>query len=68
MPYPDPLPILRFALAQGDRALAELLIEHFADSRTLSWRAMRELAGLEPARSDTRSVRALSVLLGLDPP
>ena len=67
MSHYDPLAILRFALAQGDRALAELLIEHFAFSRTLSRRTMRELAGLAPAR-EGRSVNALALLLGLDSP
>lgn len=45
----DPVPLLRFALSSGDRRLAETLIARFADSRTLSRRAMRELAGLGSA-------------------
>ena len=60
----DPLPLLRAALDCGDRALAEALIERFAASRTLSRRAMRDLAGLEPA-APARTYEALVLMLGL---
>jgi hypothetical protein len=64
----DPVPLLRFALASGDRALAETLIRSFARSTTLSARAMRELAGLDTGTSlaAARVYRSLVLLLGLD--
>jgi len=64
----DPVPLLRFALASGDCALAETLIRSFARSPTLSARAMRELAGLDTAssRAASRAYRSLVLLLGLD--
>ena len=66
----DPVPLLRFALASGDRALAETLIRSFARSPTLSARAMRELAGLDDgvdrAPPPVAHYRSLVLLLGLD--
>ena len=64
----DPVPLLRFALASGDRALAETLIRSFARSPTLSARAMLALAGLDTraSASATRTYSALVLLLGLE--
>jgi hypothetical protein len=60
----DPVPLLRFALASGDHALAETLIRSFAQSRTLSARAMRELAALDTGSE--RAYRSLVQLLGIE--
>jgi hypothetical protein len=66
--FRDPVPLLRFALASGDRALAETLVCRFARSPTLAARAMRDLAGLEATRSRAadRSYRSLVLMLGID--
>jgi hypothetical protein len=66
----DPLMLLGFALESGDRALADALIRAFARSRSLSLRAMRELAGLnclsDRSTLAARTFSALVMLLGLD--
>ena len=67
-PLRHPVPLLRFALASGDRALAETLIRSFAGSPTLSERAMRALAGLDSDApgAATRAYRSLALLLGIE--
>jgi hypothetical protein len=66
----DPIILLGFALDAGDFALAGALIRTFSRSRSLSLRAMRELAGLgrgaERSALAARAFAALVVLLGLD--
>lgn len=66
----DPVTLLRFAIESGDLALTEALIARFARSRSLSARAMREMAGArarEPSEAlANRTFAALSLLLGLD--
>ena len=66
----DPVPLLHFALATSDTALADVLIRRFARSRTLSLRALRDLAGLGGGSTAVsvarRTFDALVVLLRLD--